>query len=193
MHVLSELRNPDFEVPDRSRALRALQMSRVIRENNTTKAWAVVKAMIEKVIEEHFSAQRSTEASQTSSNTTPRANQNLSSFAQTVPRYDPVSPKKAEQPNQAPPTDYGQFSFSNMPSETPLHTVDIDFDWVRSTFSLHYTYMLTMHRDFGATRSISQPLWNRRYSTIQCNTTRLSTIFRDTLTLDVHTNHLSDP
>jgi hypothetical protein len=50
MHVLSELRNPMFDSPDRQRALRALQMSRILRENNGAKAWLAVKAMIDKAI-----------------------------------------------------------------------------------------------------------------------------------------------
>lgn len=59
MHVLSELRNPMFESPDRQRALRALQMSRILRENNGAKAWLAVKAMIDKAIQEHSISQRS--------------------------------------------------------------------------------------------------------------------------------------
>jgi hypothetical protein len=53
MHILSELRNPLFNAPDRERALRALQMSRVLRENNTAKAWLAVKNMIDKAVTEH--------------------------------------------------------------------------------------------------------------------------------------------
>lgn len=53
LHILSELRNPLFNAPDRQRALRALQMSRIIRENNTAKAWQVVKNMIDKAVSEH--------------------------------------------------------------------------------------------------------------------------------------------
>ncbi|KAJ8111291.1 hypothetical protein OPT61_g6079 [Boeremia exigua] len=59
MHVLSELRNPLFDSPDRQRALRALQMSRILRENNSAKAWLAVKAMIDKAIQEHTMSQRS--------------------------------------------------------------------------------------------------------------------------------------
>ncbi|RMZ70935.1 C6 transcription factor [Pyrenophora seminiperda CCB06] len=58
MHILSELRNPLFDVPERQRALRALQMSRVIRENNSAKAWQAVKNMIDKAIAEHSSSVR---------------------------------------------------------------------------------------------------------------------------------------
>ncbi|OCL03759.1 hypothetical protein AOQ84DRAFT_381310 [Glonium stellatum] len=59
MHVLSELRNPDFETPDRLRALRALQISRRLKENVSSKAWLVVKSMIDKVISDHFASQLS--------------------------------------------------------------------------------------------------------------------------------------
>lgn len=59
MHVLSELRNPMFDTPDRQRALRALQMSRILRENNGAKAWLAVKAMIDKAIQEHSMSQKS--------------------------------------------------------------------------------------------------------------------------------------
>lgn len=65
MHVLSELRNPMFDSPDRQRALRALQMSRILRENNGAKAWLAVKAMIDKAIQEHSMSNRT--QSQTSS------------------------------------------------------------------------------------------------------------------------------
>jgi hypothetical protein len=58
MHVLSELRNPMFDSPDRQRALRALQMSRILRENNSAKAWLAVKAMIDRAIAEHALSQR---------------------------------------------------------------------------------------------------------------------------------------
>ncbi|ORY00294.1 fungal-specific transcription factor domain-domain-containing protein [Clohesyomyces aquaticus] len=53
MHTLSELRNPIFNAQDRQRALRALQMAKMLKENNTAKAWLVVKGMIEKAIVEH--------------------------------------------------------------------------------------------------------------------------------------------
>lgn len=65
MHVLSELRTPLFDNSDRQRALRALQMSRMLRENNTTKAWQAVRSMIDRAIVEHTSSQRP--QSQTSS------------------------------------------------------------------------------------------------------------------------------
>lgn len=60
MHILSELRNPLFDAPDRQRALRALQMSRILRENNSAKAWQAVKNMIDKAVSEHNLSPRST-------------------------------------------------------------------------------------------------------------------------------------
>ncbi|KAL5119074.1 hypothetical protein ACEQ8H_002998 [Pleosporales sp. CAS-2024a] len=65
MHVLSELRNPLFDTPDRQRALRALQMSRLLKENNSAKAWQAVRNMIDSVIEEHNASPRN--SSRTSS------------------------------------------------------------------------------------------------------------------------------
>ncbi len=53
MHILSELRTPLFDAPDRQRALRALQMSRILRENNGAKAWRAVRNMIDKAVAEH--------------------------------------------------------------------------------------------------------------------------------------------
>lgn len=52
LHILSELRNPSFNAPDRSRALQTLQMSRLLKENTHTKAWSVVKGMIDRAVEE---------------------------------------------------------------------------------------------------------------------------------------------
>jgi hypothetical protein len=59
MHILSELRNPLFDAPDRQRALRALQMSRILRANNNAKAWQAVKNMIDKAVSEHSLSPRS--------------------------------------------------------------------------------------------------------------------------------------
>jgi len=53
MHVLSELRTPLIDGPDRQRALSALQICRNLRENNTAKTWQVVKNMIDKAVAEY--------------------------------------------------------------------------------------------------------------------------------------------
>ncbi|KAJ4302847.1 hypothetical protein N0V90_001738 [Kalmusia sp. IMI 367209] len=52
MHVLSELRNPLFDAPDRQRAIRALQLSRLLKEQNQTRPWQAVKSMIDRLIGE---------------------------------------------------------------------------------------------------------------------------------------------
>lgn len=57
LHVLSELRNPLFDAPDRQRALRALQLSRLLKENNQTKPWQAVKSMIDKVLADNMVSQ----------------------------------------------------------------------------------------------------------------------------------------
>lgn len=59
MHVLSELRNPLFDTPDRQRAIRALQMARILRDNNSAKAWQAVKNMIDKAIAEYQNSPKS--------------------------------------------------------------------------------------------------------------------------------------
>jgi hypothetical protein len=82
MHVLSELRNPLFDTPDRQRALRALQMSRLLRENNGAKAWQAVRNMIDRAIEEHNASSRNTSQS-SSTYTSPRGQAN------TAPLEDP--------------------------------------------------------------------------------------------------------
>ncbi|KAI8940977.1 hypothetical protein NX059_002227 [Plenodomus lindquistii] len=58
MHVLSELRNPLFDAPDRQRALSALQTSRNLRENNSSKAWQAIRNMIDKAVAEHKASPR---------------------------------------------------------------------------------------------------------------------------------------
>lgn len=50
MHLLSELRNPLFDPPDRERALRALKLSRLLKEDNHTKPWQAVKSMIDRIV-----------------------------------------------------------------------------------------------------------------------------------------------
>ncbi|KAH9859929.1 hypothetical protein IAQ61_011712 [Plenodomus lingam] len=71
MHVLSELRNPLFDAPDRQRALRALQTSRKIRESNTAKAWQAVKNMIDKAVAEHNASPRGQQSQSSSTYASP--------------------------------------------------------------------------------------------------------------------------
>lgn len=61
MHVLSELRNPHFDAPDRPRAIRALRLSRRLKEQNNTKPWQAVKSMIDRLIGEEDSIKPETE------------------------------------------------------------------------------------------------------------------------------------
>jgi hypothetical protein len=75
MHVLSELRNPLFDTPDRQRALRALQTSRLLRENNGAKAWQAVRNMIDRAVEEHNASPMSNSQS-SSSYASPRGQNN---------------------------------------------------------------------------------------------------------------------
>ena len=58
MHILSELRNPLFDAPERQRALEALDKARIIHEKKSDKAWQTVKNMIEKAISDHSTSPR---------------------------------------------------------------------------------------------------------------------------------------
>lgn len=107
MHVLSELRNPMFDTPDRQRALRALQMSRILRENNSAKAWLAVKAMIDKAIQEHSMSHR-TQSQSSSAYASPTAP--VSTALQTDGNVQ-VYPGQGQMPSyaiQAPPIPYAQ-------------------------------------------------------------------------------------
>ncbi|KAF2004474.1 hypothetical protein P154DRAFT_485125 [Amniculicola lignicola CBS 123094] len=102
MHMLSELRNPLFDVPDRQRALRALQMSRVLKETNNTKAWTVVKSMIDKVVSEQSNSETHSQTS-SSFETPPSTSANNSAGPQYLPYVNGI-PSYAIQrsANQAP-------------------------------------------------------------------------------------------
>ncbi|KAL6706734.1 hypothetical protein ACN47E_005276 [Coniothyrium glycines] len=82
MHVLSELKNPLFDAPDRQRALRALQMSRIIKENNNAKAWQAVRHMIDRAVAEHASSSRAQAQPQ---NVFSRSSPSLNSMPMTNP------------------------------------------------------------------------------------------------------------
>lgn len=118
MHVLSELRNPMFDTPDRQRALRALQMSRILRENNGAKAWLAVKAMIDKAIQEHSMSQR-TQSQASSTYASPSA-----PVPATIPNDGNVRvyPGQGQLPNyvlQASPMPYTQST--TIPQPLPTH------------------------------------------------------------------------
>lgn len=137
MHVLSELRNPEFDTPDRSRALRALQMSRILKENNNTKAWTVVKTMIEKAIHEQYSSPKPMENRSTSpdapvpiSGQKAHLDYNLPAYVGTIPAYALMPQTTAEpQPAQTTPEDYNDFNFNNLVGQD-VPEVSVDFDWV---------------------------------------------------------------
>lgn len=67
MHILSEMRNPQFDAPDRQRAIRALQMSHALKRNNNTKSWAVISSMIDKVLASEDTQMRTASDSHTNS------------------------------------------------------------------------------------------------------------------------------
>ncbi|KAF3053359.1 hypothetical protein E8E11_011608 [Didymella keratinophila] len=114
MHVLSELRTPMFDAPDRQRALRALQMSRILRDNNGAKAWLAVKAMIDKAIQEHSMSQR-TQSQASSAYASPTAP--VSTALQTDGNVQ-VYPGQGQMPNyaiQAPSITYSQPTTTSQP------------------------------------------------------------------------------
>jgi hypothetical protein len=148
MHVLSELRNPDFETPDRLRALRALQISRRLKENVSSKAWLVVKGMIDKVISDHLASQ----LSQTSCtyppsnpmftneelNCPPNKSIELPSELPTIdlrpslyvdepPLYPAQSPTGISDPFEQ--VDFGQMNLNSI-AGMDMQDVSMDFNWV---------------------------------------------------------------
>lgn len=50
IHVVSELRNPTFDAPNRFRAIKALQFSRMLKEQDQAKSWQAVKSMIDRFL-----------------------------------------------------------------------------------------------------------------------------------------------
>lgn len=119
MHVLSELRTPMFDSPDRQRALRALQMSRILRENNGAKAWLAVKAMIDRAIQEHSMSQRNQSQS---SSTFPSPTAPVSTALQTDGSVR-VYPGQGQMPSyaiQTPPIPYAQPAVTSQPMQ--MHT-----------------------------------------------------------------------
>jgi hypothetical protein len=73
MHVLSELRNPLFDTPDRQRAVRALQTARLLRENSGAKAWQAVRNMIDRAVADYNSSPQSQSQSSGSVASPPRS------------------------------------------------------------------------------------------------------------------------
>lgn len=117
MHVLSELRNPLFDAPDRQRALSALQMARILRENNGAKAWQAVKNMIDKAVAEHNASPRS--QSQSSSTLASPTAPVSSSIRMDNPSNGniPVYPVLGTIPSYALSTSSGQYVPHNLPAQ----------------------------------------------------------------------------
>ncbi|KAF2854182.1 hypothetical protein T440DRAFT_270244 [Plenodomus tracheiphilus IPT5] len=129
MHVLSELRNPLFDAPDRQRALRALQMSRTLRENNSAKAWQAVKNMIDKAVAEHNSSPRAQQSQSSSTYASPPPPvtstlqpDDLSNGDMRI--YPPLEAIPSYAYQQQPPR---QFNPPNVPLQAqPLQSVSMD-------------------------------------------------------------------
>lgn len=106
-----------FDAPDRQRALRALQMSRILRENNGAKAWLAVKAMIDKAIQEHSMSQR-TKSQASSAYASPTAP--VPTALQTDGNVQ-VYPGQGQMPSyaiQAPSITYSQPTTTSQPVQT---------------------------------------------------------------------------
>jgi hypothetical protein len=133
MHVLSELRNPLFEAPDRPRALRALQLSRLLKENNHTKPWEAVKNMIDKIAGENVVSRDGVSGSTPLGGTpgaAPRIGPSTSKVS--IPVYsEPMStysPPQPMMPQSMPPQPMRQ-SMAPIQQDTP------QFNWDDLNFS----------------------------------------------------------
>ncbi|KAF2181621.1 hypothetical protein K469DRAFT_588693 [Zopfia rhizophila CBS 207.26] len=140
MHILSELRSPMFDAPDRQRALDALQMSRILKENNTTKAWSVVKGMIDKVIGKHTVTQNNfisptATALRNPSEFGPQKSMvdfTLSEYVDQIPPYAIQQPDAYVGPSTQPPLDWGELNLNNivgMDIPDVSQTAGLDVDW----------------------------------------------------------------
>ena len=120
MHVLSELRNPLFDAPDRQRALRALQMSRILRENNGAKAWQAVRNMIDRAIAEHNVSPKS-QSRGSSSYASPQAPLLSSTLQVEATQNDSVRvyPAMGAIPNYAIQNSSGGYTQSTNPAQAP--------------------------------------------------------------------------
>lgn len=145
MHVLSELRNPEFQTLDRLRALRALQISRTLKENVTSKAWLVVKGMIDKTISDHLAVQLGRSCSYPVANSAPPKGScgspsNSRGLTSQLPAVDLGAPLYVDQtpiyPTQTSAgsadlnfqADFGQMNLNNL-AAMDMQDVSMDFDW----------------------------------------------------------------
>ncbi|KAL1608356.1 hypothetical protein SLS60_003297 [Paraconiothyrium brasiliense] len=150
-HVLSELRNPLFDAPDRHRAIRALQLSRLLKEQNHTRPWQVVKGMIDRLVGEQGSIRSSqSEASPLPYNnsaqptTTSLPLDGLAMYPQPItsfPKQESPQPMVApaiEPPSQVlhplqtteqPDIDFNDFNFDNIIGGTQTNGELPEFDF----------------------------------------------------------------
>jgi hypothetical protein len=142
MHILSELRNPLFDAPNRQRALRALQMSRILKENNSAKAWQAVKNMIDKAVSEHNLSPRTQTQNHNSYispqlpsstslpiDTTSNSNTSVYPAMGTVPTYAYQNPSRPyEQQQQTLPTQSEQIRSLSQPQPPILQSMQTTQD-----------------------------------------------------------------
>jgi hypothetical protein len=163
MHVLSELRNPLFEPPDRQRALRALQLSRLLRENNLTKPWVAIKSMIDKVVGENIVSRDDLPDSMSYSGLAGTASRPkvASRYPEQMPSYStqqigpqplppqPMQPIDAMDQNNT-PFNWDDLNFSNIVGDAQPTAELPEFDFVSPTGFFVLARMLTMERASGA-------------------------------------------
>ena len=195
MHILSELKNPLFDVPDRQRALRALQMSRLLKENNHTKAWSVVKGMIDKVVGESAlsESQRSHSESSDSYTSPPTvtmnnpANINFPVYVDQIPSYAlhqapepfvhqlvqsaPSAP--SAQPEQ-PAFNWDELNLSSIVGDITQNPELPEFDFVSLQLNFCTSLFLTLIGILGGPRE----LWRWRFRHISYGWRRLRTVFK---------------
>ncbi|KAF2750285.1 hypothetical protein M011DRAFT_236973 [Sporormia fimetaria CBS 119925] len=120
MHILSELQNPSFNPPDRQRALRALRMSRLLKEDNNTKAWIAIKGMIDKVVGDQSIQARSAEPySQLASPTPTSVPSQMPTYVNTLTPY----------PYQHTTQPYGVPNAPDMQEPQVLDSTGPQFNW----------------------------------------------------------------
>lgn len=142
MHILSELRNPLFDAPDRQRALRALRMSRLLKENNHTKAWSAVKSMIDKLLGEEAVVNRSQSRSESSgswaspsmavSQPPPTTTSvNFPGFVDTIPQYalQQQQPQLQPQPQPDPIVQHVQQTIQPPPQASQMQQMQTEQPW----------------------------------------------------------------
>jgi hypothetical protein len=151
MHVLSELRNPLFDSPNRRRALQALQMSRLLKENTNTKAWSVVRSMIDKVLGEQFENQSQGPIYPTQipsyilEQQRPQRRQPQMYMEQPVSSVQSVIPMSQEQQIHQPQFNWDDINLNTIVSDIPLTTNQEipEYDWVSRRMGSQFGLRLT--------------------------------------------------